>query len=54
LRKNLGEIMCWSGESSAVLATAGIASTAYFYYKGESKALCPALAYFSLMELLQA
>jgi Family of unknown function (DUF5765) len=46
--------MCWSGEASAVLATAGFASTAYFYHKGESKALCAALAYFSLMELLQA
>jgi len=46
--------MCWSGEASAVLATAGFASTAYFYRKGESKALCAALAYFSLMELLQA
>ena len=46
--------MCWSGEASAVLATTGFASTAYFYYKGESKALCAALAYFSLMELLQA
>ena len=46
--------MCWSGEASAVLATAGFVSTAYFYYKGESKVLCGALAYFSLMELLQA
>jgi hypothetical protein len=46
--------MCWSGEASAVLATTGFVSTAYFYYKGESKALCGALAYFSLMELLQA
>ncbi|MGZ0020304.1 DUF5765 domain-containing protein [Nitrosomonas sp. wSCUT-2] len=46
--------MCWSGEASAVLAVAGIASTAYFYRKGESGVLCAALAYFSLMELLQA
>ena len=46
--------MCWSGEASAVLATVGFASTAYFYHKGESKTLCVALAYFSLMELLQA
>ena len=46
--------MCWSGEASAVLAVTGFTSTAYFYYKGESKVLCGALAYFSLMELLQA
>lgn len=46
--------MCWSGEASAGLAAAGFISTAYFYKKGESKALCGALAYFSLMELLQA
>jgi len=46
--------MCWSGEASAALAVTGFASTAYFYYKGESKVLCGALAYFSLMELLQA
>lgn len=32
----------------------GIASTVYFYRKGESGVLCAALAYFSLMELLQA
>ena len=46
--------MCWSGEASAGLAATGFISTAYFYYKGESKVLCGALAYFSLMELLQA
>ncbi len=46
--------MCWSGEASAGLAVAGFVSTAYFYHKGESKVLCGALAYFSLMELLQA
>jgi len=46
--------MCWSGEASAVLATTGFVSTSYFFYKGESKVLCAALAYFSLMELLQA
>ncbi len=46
--------MCWSGEASAVLAVAGIASTVYFYRKGESGVLCAALMYFSLMELLQA
>lgn len=46
--------MCWSGEASAVLAATGFTSTAYFYRKGESPVLCAALAYFSLMELLQA
>ncbi len=46
--------MCWSGEASAVLAATGFISTAYFYRKGESNALCGALAYFALMELLQA
>ncbi len=46
--------MCWSGEASAILAATGFTSTAYFYRKGESKVLCGALAYFSLMELLQA
>ncbi len=46
--------MCWSGEASSALAATGFISTAYFYYKGESKVLCGALAYFSLMELLQA
>lgn len=46
--------MCWSGEASAGLAAAGFISTAVFYYRGESKVLCGALAYFSLMELLQA
>jgi hypothetical protein len=46
--------MCWSGEASAVLAATGFISTAYFYRQGESRALCSALAYFALMELLQA
>ena len=46
--------MCWSGEASAVLAVSGFAGTVYFYRKGESKVLCAALGYFSLMELLQA
>ena len=46
--------MCWSGEASACLAASGFISTAYFYRKGESAVLCGALAYFSLMELLQA
>jgi len=46
--------MCWSGEASAVLATIGLSSTAYFFYKKEPAALCYALGFFSLMELLQA
>ena len=46
--------MCWSGEASAGLAATGFISTASFYYIEESKVLCGALAYFSLMELLQA
>ena len=46
--------MCWSGEASTVLATIGLSSTAYFYYKKEPAVLCAALGYFSLMEVLQA
>jgi len=46
--------MCWSGEASAVLATIGIATTAYAAYKKEDPRLYTALGYFSLMELLQA
>lgn len=46
--------MCWSGEASTILATIGLSSTAYFYYKKEPAALCAALGYFSLMEVLQA
>ena len=46
--------MCWSGQASAVLATAGIATTVYAAWKKEPTALWLALGYFSLMELLQA
>ena len=46
--------MCWSGEASATLATVGFVSTAHVAIKGEDKALWIPLAYFSLMELLQA
>ena len=46
--------MCWSGEASTVLACAGFATAGYAAYKGEPKALWVALAYFSLMEALQA
>ncbi len=46
--------MCWSGEASAVLATIGVASTAYMAVKKEKKELWVPLGYFALMELLQA
>ncbi len=46
--------MCWSGEASAVLATVGLASTAYMAIKKEKKELWVPLGYFALMELLQA
>ncbi len=46
--------VCWSGEASAILAAVGLATTAYAAYKGESPMLYAALAYFSLMEALQA
>ncbi len=46
--------MCWSGEASAVLATAGLATTIYAAYKKEPMPLWISLGYFSLMELLQA
>jgi len=46
--------MCWNGQASATLATLGLASTAYVAYRGEEKSLWMPLAYFSLMELLQA
>jgi hypothetical protein len=46
--------MCWSGEASATLATAGLATSYYLYRKGEAKSLYITLAYFSGMEALQA
>lgn len=46
--------MCWSGEASAVLATAGFGTAAYVAWKGESKSLWIPLTYFACMELLQA
>lgn len=46
--------MCWSGEASALIATAGLGTTAYLAKKGEHKVLWVTLGYFSLMELLQA
>lgn len=46
--------MCWNGTASGILATAGILSTGYAYYKKEPTVLWMSLGYFSLMELLQA
>jgi hypothetical protein len=46
--------MCWNGTASTTLAVAGIATTAYAAWKGEKAALWVPLAYFSLMEALQA
>ncbi len=46
--------MCWSGEASAVLAVVGIASTAYAAHKKEPPELWIPLAFFTLMEVLQA
>ncbi|MFN5745945.1 MAG: DUF5765 domain-containing protein [Methylococcaceae bacterium] len=46
--------MCWSGDASAVLATAGFATAAYVAHKGESRELWIPLTYFACMELLQA
>ncbi len=46
--------MCWSGEASLTLATAGFIGTAYAAYKKEPLPLWLSLGYFSLMELLQA
>lgn len=46
--------MCWSGEASAVLAVVGLGTVAYVVHKKETKELWLPLAYFSLMELLQA
>ena len=46
--------MCWSGEASTVLASIGIAGTAYAAYKKEPISLWLCLGYFSLMEMLQA
>jgi hypothetical protein len=46
--------MCWNGQASAALATAGIAGTLYAAYKKEPVSLWTCLGYFSLMEILQA
>lgn len=46
--------MCWNGYASATLATLGFASTTYVAFNDEDKKLWVPLAYFSLMEALQA
>jgi hypothetical protein len=46
--------MCWSGEASAVLASAGLGTTAYAAYRKDPPAVWIPLGYFALMELLQA
>jgi hypothetical protein len=46
--------MCWSGEASAVLATAGFTTAAYVARKGEPAQLWIPLIYFACMEMLQA
>lgn len=46
--------MCWSGEASAVLAAVGFGTVGYSAYRDEPKELWIPLAYFSLMEALQA
>ena len=46
--------MCWNGQASAVLAAAGLSTTAYAAYRKDPAAIWVPLAYFSLMELLQA
>jgi len=46
--------MCWNGQASATLATLGLTGTIYVASRGEDRRLWIPLAYFSLMELLQA
>lgn len=46
--------MCWSGEASAVLAIVGVATTGYAAYKKEPPQFYIPLAFFTLMEILQA
>jgi len=46
--------MCWSGEASATVATAGVLCTIYAAYKKQPMPLWMCLGYFSLMEALQA
>ena len=46
--------MCWSGEASTVVATAGFVTAVYTAYKKQPLALCACIAYFAAMEALQA
>ena len=46
--------MCWSGEASTTVATAGFVCTVYAIYRKQPTALWMCLGYFSLMEILQA
>jgi hypothetical protein len=46
--------MCWSGEASAILATIGLGTAGYSALHKMHPALWVTLAYFSLMEWLQA
>ncbi len=46
--------MCWSGEASLALASIGFATTAYSCARKDPMPLWGTLAYFSLMEALQA
>ncbi len=46
--------MCWSFTASGIFAVIGFAVAAYFAYKKESKLLWIPLAFFALMEALQA
>jgi hypothetical protein len=49
-----GDLMCWNGEASTTLAACGLMGSAYSAYKKDPPALWGCLAYFSLMEVLQA
>jgi hypothetical protein len=46
--------MCWNGQASAVLAMAGLGTTAYAAFRKEPAAIWMPRGYFSLMEVLQA
>ena len=46
--------MCWSGEASAAIAVGGLSSAYYLKKKGEPKEIYLPVAYFVLMEGLQA
>lgn len=46
--------MCWSGEASAAITALGIATTALAIHRKQPPAIWLSLAYFTLMEALQA